>query len=1340
MRIIKRLLIGLLTGAALSLPANARAECVEGDCLNGQGTFRFTDGAQYEGGFRQRRLHGPGTLRFANGARYEGQFEANRYDGAGTYHYNNGIRFEGQFEDGKRHGPGVLYAKDGTVLQEGLWVSNEFQQASTGARSATAETPSAHTTARTPQQARLGVSPSSQDFAAVAFSPDARWVLTGGYGGVAWLWETGTGRAVRRFEGHSDAVRAVAFSPNGRYVLTGSSDHTARIWDVATGAMVRQFKRQDRPATSVAFSPDGRLALIGFYMEAELWDVASGRPVRRLAENDDEVTHYSGVGSVAFSADGKFALTSGSLDKTARLWRVATGKELRRFEHAAELTSAAISPDGQQVLTGSEDNIARLWDVASGREIRRLEGHASAVHAVSFSSNGKLALTGSGDAWTWSDGERVRVGSDDNSARLWDVRTGSELRRFEGHSGGLKAVAFSPDDRLVVTGSEMDSTARLWDAATGREMQRLEGRSITASSVGFSPDGRRVFTGAQLWAVSEGRVVRRFATESEGVSVAALSPDGQRVLTGGWDEGARLWNVATGEMVRQLGAASQSLTAAAISPDGRLALSGSWDDPDARLWLLATGEEVRRFRGHSERVKSVAISPDGALALTGSADKTARLWDVATGQELRRLEGHTEGVSSVTFSSDGRRALTASGDMTARVWDLPRGEEVRRFVGHAPSQDPFAPDGAVAVFSPDDRWVLTGASDSTARLWDAATGREVQRLEGHSEEVSAVAFSPDGKRLLTGSYDGTTRIWRAETGEELAWLLGFDDGTWAVVDRQGRFDAPNGGQSAHLYWVVGNESIGLDQLKERYYEPGLLGKKLGLNSEALREVAAFRNVELFPEVRVVKPPSRNDPVLRLEIRNRGGGIGRVVVRVNGKEMSSDARTRGDLDAKVAALDLELDLTQYASWLKPGDENEVEVQAFNAEGYLRSRGVSVVIQPEKAAAPPPVTLWAIVAGVSSYAGGRINLRYPAKDAEDIANAVELGARALFGADRVRVKRLTSERAKDEQPTKANLRSAFEAIKQAKVGDIVFVYLSGHGLAFEDGYYYPTQDASSLKVDDPKIRAHRALSSEELARWLKESPALKQVVVLDTCAAGAAADSLMAMRSVSSDQIRALDRMKDRAGVYVLMGAAAARVSFEASQYEQGLLTHALLKGMRGARLREDQYVDIAPLLAYAAEEVPQLAKGIGGIQKPYIASPKSTKGSFDIGKLSAAARRQIPLRSPKPLVLLPTLLNLEQAHDDLRLQPKLRARLRESSYAGSAGGPATSVVFVEANEMPGAIRPSGVYRVDGSSVHVKLVLKRDDKTTSLNLECPRSALDACVEKMENAIVAQAGKIR
>ena len=1137
-------------------------------------------------------------------------------------------------------------------------------------------------------------------------SRDGKWALTSG-GAFVILWDVPSGKQIRRFEFAQQVARA-CFSPDGRTILAASVDRVS-LHDAATGRSL--FFRDKVQGYSAKLSPDGSLLAITVGDMAAVWDAKTGKHVRTFTRSPEEGEQDQGFKpyQCVFSGDSKRLLVLGAegghsgLKARGYQWLIQGDERPIRIElppgYDLWRTDGTYSKDGRKVLLSGNSNFIQELDAATGKELAR--------HTVDVWKESKGIITA-----IWNSDEKQILAAnlrrtellilDGKSSKVLQVLKPETVHGDDGFT--VNVGAFSADGRKVLISTINATGARslLWDVDREKATSIFRGFSRDAWFVQFAPNGEGLVTAYRgefpaWWSSSTGRC--RMPT------VPGYVPHGF---------------LANGEMIgrneRDLIAVrpdEDSYRKIRLRPEGGAFVESS---DGAKGVALGTNDQVHLYdlktdaaatlnlKKHNNWDWPLAISPNGRYVATSTIPASMVLIDFETRKIVHEWPNFP--CSACRFTADGKAVFLGSGHWAEkephRLVDVETGKTIRTF----PREEDVSPACGVAI-SPDGSQV-TVAAHKNVTSYETATGKELRRLIGHFGPVIQADYSPDGKFIATAGTDQSVRLWNAHSGQEVCKLLWFLDGSWAVVDAQGRFDASNGGNVEGMHWVVNNEPIALAQLKERYYDPGLLAKHLGRSKEPLRKVSALHKVSLFPSAKVDEPTAEGK--LTLNLANRGGGIGKVQIFVNGKELLADARGPG-VDATAKEATLVVDLASAPS-LKPGQENVVEVVTWNAEGYLSGRGIQRLYTAKGAMQQDPPELHAIVVGVSEYANPALNLRYSSKDAKDIASALELGAKKLFGAGKSHVTLLVNDKdGKHSPPTRANIEKAFTAARSAKPADVFVVYLAGHGVALPgdaDQYCYLTSDARTADpavLADPAVASQYAVTGADLTEWIKKVPALTQVMVLDTCAAGAVAKKLTEQRSVSGEQIRAIERLKDRTGFHILMGCASDKVSYEATQFSQGLLTHALLKAMRGAALRENEYVDVSSLFQYAADEVPRLAKNIGGIQKPMIAAPRGS--SFDIGWLTQEEKKLVPLASPPPIVLRPLLINPEEGDDNLGLMQRLRQKLADTLLQNGKDQP--TAVYVDSDEMPGAIRPAGTYVAEKGMVRVRINLRRDGTT-------------------------------
>lgn len=602
--------------------------------------------------------------------------------------------------------------------------------------------------------------PHRSPLSAVAFSLDSKLMATGTQAGEVRIYKAGSGLVLQEWIAHDNAAYALTFSPDGRYLASGGYDGMIKLWDIEK---VRLGSYQEpslqleptRRVWSIAFSPDGRRLASGSGLTAHqkgelmVWDLISQRKVFALSHFTDTVT------CVAFSPDGK------RLASTCRgfvqVWDAQTGLEDMLFLRGPDTrrTGVAFSPDGHYLasvggqLSVHPDEDVQIWDAHSGDLIRCLPGHVGGLRCVAFSP----------------DGRRIASAGLDQTIKIWDAQTGDELLTLRGHTDLINCLAFSADGRHLASTS-LDATVRIWDAEPdqGSEARTLFGHAGAVTDVAFHPNDERTLVSAgtdgtlRMWDVRNGESlgILTLSPSNERVKVA-YSPDGHHLAAASRGQSQSndslvLWDV---DSRKQIGDYLErgSILCLSFSTDGQY-IARSGYELVVRVNDVNTGKEVRSpFKVHDWPVHSIAFSPNDQHIVTSSGDRSVRIWNWRADQKiLVQTLQHLGRVTDAAYSRDGKWLASTSLDRTIKIWDTSDWELL-----HDLSQS----SGVQCVaFDRDGPRLAWGSNDGTVSVWDGR-GTEPQILRGHTSWIQAVAFSPNGKWIASASLDGTVKIWNA---------------------------------------------------------------------------------------------------------------------------------------------------------------------------------------------------------------------------------------------------------------------------------------------------------------------------------------------------------------------------------------------------------------------------------------------------------------------------------------------------------------------------------------------------------------------------------------------------
>jgi eukaryotic-like serine/threonine-protein kinase len=578
----------------------------------------------------------------------------------------------------------------------------------------------------------------------VEFSPRGDLLASAGKDGTVLIWDTSSWQLVGKLVASQTEVNVAAFAPDGKTIATLDDDGKLRLWDVATGLCKMERLAHSGEAVVARFTSDGKAIITGGRKDGliKVWDRTTG-VVRDSFRAGEQFLE-----NAVLSPNGSCLAIVGGGGAT-QLWKWPDAAHIASLSGCENVQGVAFSHDGTKLATGHEnDHSVRLWDVPGGRLLHEFRGHTEGVFSVAFSNDDRTILSAGRD----------------ETIRLWDVATGTERGVHVGHSGRVWNLALAPDGRTIASAAQ-DGTVKLWDPEPPRDGFRLP--IPEPSNLGFSPDGRALLVfefGPQWsisrWDVNSGLLLDRRSlnvTRSNGAS--AFSHDGRLLVIATEYDTITLCDLVTGQQQSLHDAALGEIDTLKFSFDNRfLLLHRNRRKPSDLLWSLASGRVIP-FPQWDTPLDSCWTPTHDVLTNLHGGD--LGWWNPVTGLTKRVSVDPRRNLSVPTVSTDGR--LLAAVDRVRSTIYL-RSTETMKLVKE------FAPYignlHQILAFSPDGNTLASAYGDGTVKLWDVPTGEDLLTLEGYTGPAWILRFSPDGKALATISITGPhkpdeIRLWLA---------------------------------------------------------------------------------------------------------------------------------------------------------------------------------------------------------------------------------------------------------------------------------------------------------------------------------------------------------------------------------------------------------------------------------------------------------------------------------------------------------------------------------------------------------------------------------------------------
>lgn len=440
----------------------------------------------------------------------------------------------------------------------------------------------------------------------VLFYPDDQNVLSSSSQDyVIRQWNVLIGLQVSILKGHKGYTYSLAINFKSNLLASASDDNTVCLWDLKNNALIKVLTGHTKCVVSVAFSIDGEtLASGGWDNTVHLWSMKT-KELQKIYTG-----HSLPVQCIAFNKEKDIATAGGN--EIVRLWN-SESFEIKRNTtgHTAGVRSVAISPNGRFIASGSIDKTIKLWNAQRGILILNISGHTGEVRCVIINKT-----------------REIFSASNDKTIKYWDNK-GNLRHTFHGHSREIISLALSADESLMASGG-WENTIRLWDIKSKSQIAILEGHTNAIFSLCFVKGNELLISSSQdqtikIWKVKEGLILHTLKGHAGGVRCVAVSPRDNTVLSGSYDKTLRQWNINTGELLYIFNTSpTENVESVVVCPNGEIIAAGCITA--IQLWSLETKQQIAILSGYQNQINSLAWHNFNLIS--GSGDNAVKCWQL----------------------------------------------------------------------------------------------------------------------------------------------------------------------------------------------------------------------------------------------------------------------------------------------------------------------------------------------------------------------------------------------------------------------------------------------------------------------------------------------------------------------------------------------------------------------------------------------------------------------------------------------------------------------------------------------------------------------------------------